>query len=159
QIGSLDQAEIYVNMVRTRAANPQGFVYLNATYDGNTGKYSPQTTPGDNYSVNPYPTGTFSSKGQAYAIKAIEMERRLELAMEGQRFFDLSRWDNGTGSMADALNAYATFEKTRSSSYFKANSGAQFTKGVNEYFAIPQNEIDVENSSGKKVLKQNPGYQ
>jgi hypothetical protein len=158
QIGSLNQAEAYVNMVRARAANPAGFVYLNATYNGNTGMYTPQTTPGDNYSVQPYPAGMFSAKGQAYAMNAIEMERRLELAMEGQRFFDLARWDNGTGSMAAALNAYATFEKTRSSSYFKANPGAKFTKGVNEYFAIPQKEIDVENSSGKVNLKQNPGY-
>jgi hypothetical protein len=145
QIGSLDQAENYVNMIRARAANPAGFVYLNATYNGNTGMYTPQTTPGDKYLVNQYPAGTFSSKGQAYALNAIEMERRLELAMEGQRFFDLSRWDNGTGTMAAALNAYAAFEKTRSSSYFKANPGAQFTKGVNEYFAIPQTELDVEN--------------
>lgn len=158
QIGSLDQAEVYVNMVRTRAANPNGFVYLNATYDATNSTYSPKTTPGDNYSVKPYPTGTFSSKGQAYAISAIQMERRLELAMEGQRFFDLSRWDNGTGTMATTLNAYATFEKTRSSSFFKANPTAQFTKGVNEYFAIPQVEIDAENSTGKIVLKQNPGY-
>ncbi len=35
QIGSLDKAETYVNMVRQRASNPNGFVYLNATYDAN----------------------------------------------------------------------------------------------------------------------------
>jgi hypothetical protein len=31
--------------------------------------------------------------------------------MEGQRFFDLSRYDNGTGSMAATLNAYVAVEK------------------------------------------------
>ncbi|HEV3250173.1 MAG TPA: RagB/SusD family nutrient uptake outer membrane protein, partial [Puia sp.] len=158
QIGSLDQAEVYVNMVRLRAANPNGFVYLNATYDANNSTYSPKTTPGDNYSVKPYPPGAFSTNGQAYAINAIQMERRLELAMEGQRFFDLSRYDNGTGSMAAALNAYVGAEKSRSG-FFRVNNTATFTKGVNEYFAIPQNELDAENSTGKIVLKQNPGYQ
>ena len=88
QIGSLDQAETYVNMVRQRAANPNGFVYLNATYDADHSTYSPQTTPGDKYAVNPYPAGAFSPRGRLCS-KAIQMERRLELAMEGQRFFDL----------------------------------------------------------------------
>ncbi len=158
QIGSLDKAETYVNMVRQRAANPNGFVYLGATYNAATSTYSPQTTPGDKYAVSPYPLGAFSAGGQTYAINAIEMERRLELAMEGQRFFDLSRWDNGTGSMAATLNAYVSFEKTRNG-FYRVNNNAMFTKGVNEYFAIPQNEIDAENASGKKVLYQNPGYQ
>ena len=157
QIGSLDQAEIYVNMVRQRASNPNGFVYLNATYNPDNSTYSPQTTPGDNYAVNPYPTGTFSSKGQVYAINAIQMERRLELAMEGQRFFDLSRWDNNTGSMAATLNAYVNVEKNRTG-FYRVNNTATFTQGINEYFAIPQVEIDAENATGTIYLKQNPGY-
>jgi starch-binding outer membrane protein, SusD/RagB family len=158
QIGSLDQAETYVNMIRTRAANPAAYVYLNATYDASSSTYSPQTTPGDNYKVSPYAAGAFTGMGQANALLAIQFERRLELAMEGQRFFDLARYDNGTGSMATTLNAYVAVEKNRNSFYL-VNNTAQFTKGVNEYFAIPQNEIDAENSTGKVYLKQNPGYQ
>jgi starch-binding outer membrane protein, SusD/RagB family len=158
QIGSLDQAEIYVNMVRNRAANPAGYVYLNSTYNASISTYTPNATPGDDYSVKPYPAGAFSSNGQAYAINAIQMERRLELAMEGQRFFDLARYDNGTGSMAATLNAYVGVEKNRSG-FYKVNSAAVFTKGVNEYFAIPLNELDAENATGKIALKQNPGYQ
>jgi hypothetical protein len=158
QIGSLDQAQTYVNMVRARAENPGGFVYLNATYDANSSTYSPQTTPGDNYKVGLYPPGTFGGMGQAKALQAIYFERRLELAMEGQRFFDLSRYDNGTGSMATTLNNYVAVEKNRNGFYL-INNTAVFTKGVNEYFAIPQNEIDAENSTGKVSLKQNPGYQ
>jgi starch-binding outer membrane protein, SusD/RagB family len=157
-IGSLDQAQTYVNMVRQRAANPNGFVYLNATYNAANSTYSPQTTPGDNYKVSPYPAGAFSSMGKTNALNAIQMERRLELAMEGQRFFDLSRWDDGTGSMAATLNTYVAVEKNRSSFYL-VNNTAVFTKGVNEFFAIPQNEIDAENSTGTEYLKQNPGYQ
>ena len=159
EIGSLNQAEIYVNMVRNRAADPQGWVYKNAAYNANTGVYTQTTSsaPADNYKINPYTTGTFSSNGQEYARKAIRFERRLELAMEGHRFFDLQRWDNGTGYMADVLNTYQSKEKTRAS-FFTTNQNAVFTKGINEFYAIPQAQIDVENSKGEIKLKQNPGY-
>ena len=63
------------------------------------------------------------------------MERRLELGMEGQRFFDLARWDNGTGSMATNLEerADADVEKNRTG-FWRVNNTATFTKGVNECF-------------------------
>jgi hypothetical protein len=157
EIGSLDRAETYVNMVRQRAANPVGYVYLNATYNAANSTYTPQTTPADNYLVSPYPAGAFTSGGQVYARNAVRMERRLELAIEGHRFFDLARWDNGTGSMAATLNAYVNVEKNRHGFYL-VNNTAMFTQGVNEYFAIPQNELDAENATGKIFLKQNPGY-
>jgi hypothetical protein len=158
QTGNLDQAQSYVNMVRTRAANPNSWVYLNATYDAKTSTYSPQTTPGGKYDVQPYPAGTFTAQGQTYALNAIQMERRLELGMEGQRFFDLARWDNGTGTMATTLNAYVSGEKNRTG-FYRVNNAAFFTKGVNENFAIPLNEIQAENATGKVYLMQNPGYQ
>jgi starch-binding outer membrane protein, SusD/RagB family len=59
---------------------------------------------------------------------AILDERRLELAMEGERFFDLVR----TGQAAAKING--------------------FVVGKNEVFPIPQREVDI---SG---LTQNPGY-
>ena len=77
--------------------------------------------------------------------------------MEGHRFFDLSRWDNGTGYMADVLNAYVAVEKNRSSFYY-VNPGAKFTKGTSEFFPLPQTQIDLMNAGGKLILKQNPGY-
>jgi len=159
QIGSLDVAESYVNMVRTRASNPVGYVYLNSPYDAAHSIYTNNSTPGDNYLVKPYAPGAFTANGQAYALNAIQMERRLELAMEGQRFFDLARWDNGTGSMAATLNAYVNVEQNRSGFYKINGSSAHFTAGTNEYFAIPLVELDIENASGKVVLKQNKGYQ
>lgn len=159
EIGSLDQAETYVNMVRNRAANPSGWVYKNAAYNPASGTYSTggSAAPADNYLIKPYPPGAFTAQGQSYARNAVHMERRLELAMEGHRFFDLQRWDNGTGSMAATLNTYVATEKTRHSFYYVVNT-AFFTKGVNEYFAIPQQQIDLENANGATVLKQNTGY-
>ena len=158
EIGSLDQAQTYVNLVRARAANPAGWVYKGgATFSAATYTYSPQTTPADNYKISQYPVGNFLAGGQAYARKAVQFERRLELAMEGHRFFDLQRWDNGTGTMADVINTYVTTEKTRPSIY-SVNAGATFKKGISEIFPIPQTQIDVENSTGTKYLVQNPGY-
>lgn len=153
--GDLVNATKLVNQVRARAAKPEGWVYKGAAvYDASKGQYAPQTTPADTYKVGLY--ATFPD--QTTAIKAIVMERRLELAMEGQRFFDLQRWDLGTGgvkgSMAATLNAYAA----REASVIPAYIGASFTPGKSELFAIPQTQIDIENSSGIVNLKQNPGY-
>ena len=66
---------------------------------------------------------------------AIRHERRIELAMEHDRFFDLVRW----GTAAQALHAAG-----------KPN----FTTGRDELLPIPQTQIDL----SRGVLKQNPGY-
>lgn len=155
EIGSLHQATVYVNMVRNRAADPTGWVYKNSAYSPATGTYTTQTTPADNYLIKPYPAD-FAS--QDAARQAIRFERKLELGIEGHRFFDLQRWDGVGGfSMANELNAYIAAEKTRNG-FFSFNTSATFTAGKNEIYPIPQNDIDVQNASGKVLLKQNPGY-
>ncbi len=148
QLGNLQTAENYVNMVRNRAANPNGFVFQYLDNTNPTGGVS--TTPAANYLVNPYPTGTFVGQGSAYALKAIYYERQLELAMEGHRFFDVVRW----GIAGPALNAFLQYEGNITSDI----TGGHFTTGRNEYYPIPQAQIDLEVKSGKSVLKQNPGY-
>jgi hypothetical protein len=56
------------------------------------------------------------------------------------------------------LNAYVGVEKNRTG-FWRVNNTATFTKGVNENFAIPLNEIQAENATGKVYLVQDPGYQ
>jgi hypothetical protein len=147
--GDPTTAEELVNRVRARAADKTGWVYAGgATYDASSATYSPQTTPAANYKISLYPTGAFNDP--EYALKAIMMERRLELSMEGQRFFDLVRW----GIAAQVLNAYQAYIKD----YVPYYLGAKFTEGRNEYYPIPQSQIDAINSSGTVYLKQNPGY-
>lgn len=133
ELGNLEKAREYVNIVRQRAANPDGYV----TVDGD---------PAANYSIDVYP-GPWTD--QAMARDAVRFERKLELSGEGHRFFDLVRW----GIAAPTLNAYLAYERTKvSASPFV---GASFTPNKSEYMPIPQREIDV---LGPDVLQQNPGY-
>jgi starch-binding outer membrane protein, SusD/RagB family len=148
QLGNLQKAQDYVNMVRNRAANPDGFVYQ--YIDNSNPLNGVSTTPAANYLVSPYPAGTFAGNGLTYALKAIYYERQLELAMEGHRFFDVVRW----GIADQALNSYLQFESKLTTDI----TGGHFTKGRNEYYPIPQAQIDLMMKGGKSVLKQNPGY-
>jgi hypothetical protein len=153
--GDATQAEAYVNQVRARAANPIWWVYTNGTFDPATYFYTGGTIPADNYAIGMYPAGAFASA--TYAMQAIQFERRLEFGHEGHRFFDLQRWDKASpGTMAAALNAYATYEQSIGRTQF---IGASFTAGKNEIYAIPQSQIDVEGlPGGGSALTQNPGY-
>jgi hypothetical protein len=60
------------------------------------------------------------------------------------------RW----GIAADYINEYLSVEKTR----LNHLAAVKFTTGKNEYFPIPQQEIDLSNVNGTPLLKQNPGY-
>lgn len=141
QLGNYAQAEVYVNDVRVRAANPANILYQ---YNDNANPLNGfSTTPAANYVISPYPAGYFTA---TTALPAIYFERKLELACEGHRFFDLARW-----GIADVtMNAYYSFEGKITGDLSTGN----FTKGKNEYFPIPQPQIDL--SNGK--LKQNTGY-
>lgn len=137
ELNNLETARQYINRVRTRAANPSGFV-KDATDN---------TKPAANYVVGLYNT-PFTD--QATARAAVRFERRLELAMEGHRFFDLVRW----GVADSVLNSYLAVEKTRRS--YKKSSGG-FIKGKNEYYPIPNRVIEIAKAGGNS-LDQNPGY-
>ncbi|MEO6869303.1 MAG: RagB/SusD family nutrient uptake outer membrane protein [Ginsengibacter sp.] len=155
EIGSLSQAEIYVNMVRARAADPTGWVH---TYiDNNDPTKGFTNIPAANYKVGLY-TGQFSAKGQDYAREAVRFERRLELGMEGHRFFDLQRYDNGTGYMEKVLDSYIQHELNVPKFNPVIYKGATFKKGKNEIYPIPQIQIDLSVVGNSPVLKQNANY-
>ncbi len=140
--GSLVLATSLVNQVRTRAMNPAGFVGAGTNNGGNR---SPA-----NYKIGTY-AATFADA--TIARKAIRFERKIELAMEGHRYYDLSRWGGAFAKVE--LDAYAASETRQG---YLSMSGVNFKTGKSEYLPIPQTQIDKTQKDGKSVLTQNPGY-
>ncbi len=143
ELNKLGEAVDLVNQVRERAANPDGFV---VDEDGD---------PAANYSV-----GLYTSFGsQTEALKAIRFERKIELAQEGHRFFDLVRWDENSSSSALSfdivayMNAYIAEESTKRPHL----SGATFQER-NKYAPIPQSVIAQSTVGGVQNITQNAGF-
>jgi len=143
-----------VNAIRSRMKDhPEAWVKKGPVADpGNSANYNAATamytsgTDADNYKIGLYT----SFPSQDFATQAIRTERQLELAMEGQRFFDLVRW----GIAEPTINAFIAREKAAR----PLKSDAHFTANKNEYMPIPQSEIDNLNADGTQHLKQNQGY-
>ena len=145
EAGSLERAREIVNMIRERAGKvAQG----------------PGTGAGDiavpiddssitwaNYSVGTYDTPWTD---QAAARTAVRYERRLELAMEGQRFFDLRRWDEHI----PVLNAYVAVEETRRP---HLTAAVELTDR-HDWYPIPNRQIELSEVEGESRLTQNPGW-
>jgi len=107
------------------------------------------------YKVNQYTA--FPS--QAYAREAVRTERRLELAMEGQRFFDLRRW--GLPYAAAAINGYINgegggAEKTPARRLYLAGAEAFVAKHL--LFPIPSLQVSLSTVGTTKMLVQNTGW-
>lgn len=75
--------------------------------------------------------------------KAIRHERRVELAMEGHRWFDITRW----GIAKETMDTYMAGETEEAKELY-----GTFQKGKHELFPIPSKEIDL---SG---IEQNPNW-
>lgn len=101
------------------------------------------------YEVEPYPVSAFSSREAA--LRRVRFERKLELGMEGHRFYDLVRW----GLADEKLDTYYAFE---TANLVPDVMGGDFTPGKNELYPIPQRQIDLSFKEGESVLEQNPGY-
>lgn len=128
QLNRQNEALPLVNEIRNRAARSTTLVF----------------DYGATLNVAPYTAADWADK--ATALRDLKWERRLELALEGCRFFDLVRW----GDAATVMNAYYGSEAQRRSYY----SDAIFTAGRNEYLPIPQKQI---NYSGN-LYQQNNGW-
>ena len=119
--GRIDEAIDLINSLRTRAKQSTAMI----------SDYPPKY--GVRFNVEPY-SGTYS---QEEALKMLKFERRVELAMESDRFFDLVRW----GEAAEVLNSYYANEADNCSIYSSAN----FTADKNEYLPIPHSQISASN--------------
>jgi len=113
QLGQPELAIQLVNQLRTRAAGSTQMI----------GNYQHQ------YGVKFYIANYKGSYTKEQAVKIVKMERRLELAMEYERFFDLVRW----GDAATVLNKYFSEEISHCAIY----SAAHFTANKDEYLPLP----------------------
>jgi len=121
QLGQTDQAIALVNQIRSRAASSTQMI----------GNYQ------NTYGVKMYITNYKGSYSKDEAIKIVKMERRLELGMECERFFDLVRW----GDAATVINKYYAEEIDNCGIY----RDAHFTANKDEYLPIPFSQISASN--------------
>ena len=134
QLDKINEALAPINKIRQRAANSTALLVMK---DG---------TPTMNYLIETYKPGVNCNWNKEFAWKAMQWENRLEMAGEGRRFFDLQRW----GILEKTMNDYFAVEKNR----FSWMSVGKFTTGRDEYFPIPQAQINW----AKGNYTQNPGY-
>jgi starch-binding outer membrane protein, SusD/RagB family len=145
EAGALENARTIVNEIRARAGQKaQGPGTDRATMA--VAINDPRITWAT-YKVGLYTT-PFAN--QEAARTAVRNERRLELAMEGHRFFDLRRW----GIAEQALNAYLAAEKPRRL-YL---GGAESFAARHRYYPIPAIQIELSKVGAESRLKQNPGW-
>ncbi|MFC4872489.1 RagB/SusD family nutrient uptake outer membrane protein [Negadavirga shengliensis] len=147
ELGNLERARELVNMIRERAANPDGFV-PRAIQGSSRNDFN---IVEDEYAAN-YVINTYNQPwtDQVTAREAVRFETRLEFAMEGHRFFDLQRW----GIAAEVLNEYLRVESNKRT-YL---NGVSFTKGRNEFFPVPLEAIERSYKDGAPTLVQDPAF-
>ncbi len=129
ETNDLDGARANINLVRTRAANAAGWV-----------KEADGVTNSANYVISEYPASGYPFDNQENARLALYMERKLELGMEGHRYFDLNRW----GITIAELSRVLTYEKTTPWGGYSLYYGVQVGPEDVTY-PIPQREIDMSN--------------
>ena len=128
ETNALADARTNINLVRARAAISAGWV-----------KEADGTTNAANYVINEYPSSGYPFDSQDNARLALRMERKLELGMEGHRYFDLNRW----GNTVVELNRVLAYEKTMpwgTALYGNAIVGAEDVT-----YPVPQRQIDLSN--------------
>ncbi|MBV3414549.1 RagB/SusD family nutrient uptake outer membrane protein [Prevotella copri] len=117
QLNETGEAIKLVNKIRLRAKQSTGMI---ANYPSDYGV---------KFNISTY-NGSYS---QEDALKIVKMERRLEMGMESERFFDLVRW----GEAEKVLNKYFAEETNNCSIYGEAH----FTANKNEYLPIPFSQV------------------
>lgn len=142
--GNLDAARMLVNQVRERAGQAAQGPGTSAG-DIAVPIDDPRITWAD-YRIGTYP----SFPNAEYARSAVRYERRLELAMEGQRMYDLRRWNETQAT----LNEYIAVERTRRPHL----TAALEVTARHQWFPIPNRQLELSEVDGQSPLTQNDGW-
>ena len=119
ELGNYQEAGNYINQVRARAANSHIMAVNASSMELSTSAYilddrinnKQNKNAAANYRIGLYPDSQFSSKESA--MQALRFERRMEMAMEGHRWYDLARW----GIIKNELTEYIKYEQQYLSKY------------------------------------------
>jgi len=145
ELVNLERARELVNMIRTRASN---------CAQGSGTDASTIATSIDDPAITwaKYKIGTYDEPWTSAdaARAAVRMERRLELGMEGHRFFDLRRW----GVAEQIINNYIAVEQNKRN-YLTAASPYS---SRHELYPLPSVQIELSRVDGEDRLVQNPGW-
>ena len=136
ELNRLGEARTIINDIRQRAKN-------------SVGKHISYAA--DQCDIALYPESYFRTKDQAR--QCLRWERRLEMAMENGRYFDLRRW----GIASQTLNKFFETEQTveyDGQTYAQYYKDAHYTTGKNEYYPVPYNQLYYVPG----LYSQNPGY-
>jgi len=108
-----------------------------------------------NYQIGLYPSGHAAFSDQATCIAAVRMERKLELAMEGERWFDLVRY--GGNYMSQAIADYLRYE----GNYINKFQNQQPLSADKTFLPLPNNQVQVmgKDSDGENYLQQRGPWQ
>lgn len=123
ELDRMGEARTIINDIRDRAANSI------SKHIGYASEFC---------QISPYPAAYFTTKESAR--RCLQWERRLEMAMENGRYFDLRRW----GVASSTLNAYFDSEKNSTydgQSYGQYYQDAHYTAGKNEFYPVPYNQL------------------
>ena len=156
EAGTLENARTIVNEIRARAmVKAQGSGGDAPAYGDKSKVAVPINDPSITWATYRIGTYTTAFANQAAARTAVRYERRLELAMEGQRFFDLRRW----GIADQTLNGYihGQFGGAEEKRLTHLGSAANF-EARHALFPIPAIQIELSKSAGGAGLKQNTGW-
>jgi hypothetical protein len=157
ETGDLAGALAIVNQIRTRAgvtAQGPGTDRASMAVPINDPRITWAT-----YRVGLYPA--FPSA--AFAREAVQTERRLELAMEGQRLFDLRRYGTFTAVITGYLRGGGTVSGGgggggREDARRSYKLAAELPTARHRWYPIPNNQIDLSKTGGTSPLAQNTGW-
>ncbi len=95
---------------------------------------------GDTGILPAFPYSSYVDNDKGDLRKAVRHERRVELAMEGHRWFDLTRW----GVAKEVMDAYKVTEEAIATEHM-----ADFIAGKHETFPLPEEEVKLGNLNGQ----------